>query len=1308
MSTSNIIGVPSDDKAFEENCVPLFAKLLSDPNVKLVGTRGKGQSGIDLIGRRDRDAAQPVGIQCKLITRGGKLTEAIIRSEAAKALTIIPHLTEFFIVTTARDDLAYDKIANTIAQEQSKLGRKIDVQVWGWDTLEPKIRGDKASLDAFDPGHSASTDRTIQLGEETLAGTNQINEKTDQMLAGQNQLHVMITAMSTDAGRSNVLEAHLDVQSDNYRDILNAGKPQTALDLLEKLQCEITDGHSKAIRARVRANIGIAQQRLGNDVLAGELLLEAYDIHPEDSKVSANRILGFQLLGRFDESLGWAKTCLELDPQNASAAAFVFQAATLMPNPPDPFELVPVDLLDDFTVRIYRINYLRQTASVTEWQALAIETWQSNPDDIGICRIAGEAFLDKAIGGDGYERSPRISSERTEDLLSAEGLLLQYWNQVRKYENADQNSWLIAGCNLMTVYRALRRTEDAARVRDQILALNPSDPDVCIAAAHLAMDDNDHKQTLELIQHVPDNATKTVIMLHALSLAEDWKGILDYASDQRRSALGEKFREQYDTMLFRARHASDESLDVDAEADALVEKWPASMAALVTLADIYRRTDTEKFETIFGQAQKLLETKVNYGHRLMFDQLAHFEENWPAVIEALDGFVPTDVETEALGWLALAFANAPSRQRSSAFFKSLAPELSESARFARLAGATEHNRGDVKAAQKYLRVAIADDPTDLRAHLLLQSAFERNNRSSEASTHICGVDENKLTGHPMDQMRLAQLLRRFGATERALMLGFKIVSTNRDDRAVASSYPGLIFASEQLPASVGNTGVAKKDIWFRLAGQDGEKDVEGILSSDAVTGATHFSPDHPMAIAVEGRAIGEAVSLPQKIGPDLKYTIAELKHKYVWLLHDIMATHGSRFPDETSMFSLTMKEGDVQPILDMVKDMDQRGRSIIDVYLENPIPLCAVAAMAHKKVVAMADHLPMIGEEIRTCTGLLNERENAERLVETARDSNAVMDTLTVWRAQRLGILAPLKKWFGALYIPQSTFDELLEMRSEAEMNLGREYMTLSSNENGQMLREQHSTEEIQSVRDLIDSAISDVQKYCTVMPVDGADDLALGPQFEDAPVDQLIDPILLARSQNCILLSDELNLREFAAQFGADRGAWLQIVLRKLAANQLITDELYAIATARLAVARHGHISLDAQMLISILTSQNNLADQYFESAIHYIGGPKAEMISHINVAQVFMLMVWDTPLPNWKKGRAIGLALTGLIKGRTDWLTILHVLESNIRQLARSGPRAGHAYEYLVGWIRGHFFNLDDIRKVPLAISKTKRKRI
>ena len=148
--------------------MPLFCGVLKDPNVKLVGTRGKAQSGIDLTGRRDRDPTQLVGIQCKLITRGGKLAEEIVRADFDKALQITPALTEFIVATTANDDLEYDRIANTLSQEQAALGRRIDVQVWGWDTLQPKIRANKAALDAFDPGHSASTDRIVALGEESL------------------------------------------------------------------------------------------------------------------------------------------------------------------------------------------------------------------------------------------------------------------------------------------------------------------------------------------------------------------------------------------------------------------------------------------------------------------------------------------------------------------------------------------------------------------------------------------------------------------------------------------------------------------------------------------------------------------------------------------------------------------------------------------------------------------------------------------------------------------------------------------------------------------------------------------------------------------------------------------------------------------------------------------------------------------------------------------------------------------------------------------------------------------------------------
>jgi hypothetical protein len=64
MLSSTIIPLPASDKDFEEKCVVLFAGLLNDPNVKTVGTKGQGQQGLDLLGARDRDPDQPVGVQC--------------------------------------------------------------------------------------------------------------------------------------------------------------------------------------------------------------------------------------------------------------------------------------------------------------------------------------------------------------------------------------------------------------------------------------------------------------------------------------------------------------------------------------------------------------------------------------------------------------------------------------------------------------------------------------------------------------------------------------------------------------------------------------------------------------------------------------------------------------------------------------------------------------------------------------------------------------------------------------------------------------------------------------------------------------------------------------------------------------------------------------------------------------------------------------------------------------------------------------------------------------------------------------------
>src|SRR5262249_12099871 len=89
-------------------------------------------------------------------SEGSKLSDTEIRAEVKKALTFRPKLTEYFIVTTSKDNTALDELAKQLSQEQDTKGRRIHIEVWGWDTLSEKINQSEAAKEAFVPGFSPS------------------------------------------------------------------------------------------------------------------------------------------------------------------------------------------------------------------------------------------------------------------------------------------------------------------------------------------------------------------------------------------------------------------------------------------------------------------------------------------------------------------------------------------------------------------------------------------------------------------------------------------------------------------------------------------------------------------------------------------------------------------------------------------------------------------------------------------------------------------------------------------------------------------------------------------------------------------------------------------------------------------------------------------------------------------------------------------------------------------------------------------------------------------------------------------------
>jgi cellulose synthase operon protein C len=155
----------------------------------------------------------------------------------------------------------------------------------------------------------------------------------------------------------------------------------------------------------------------------------------------------------------------------------------------------------------------------------------------------------------------------------------------------------------------------------------------------------------------------------------------------------------------------------------------------------------------------------------------------------------------------------------------------------------------------------------------------------------------------------------------------------------------------------------------------------------------------------------------------------------------------------------------------------------------------------------------------------------------------------------------------------------------------------------------------------------------------------------------------------------------------GFSNGAWLQTAARSMLADGAIDWTLYALCVARLASRRHGHVSLDGDTLIAMLRHEHGKV--LIDAAANYIGGPRAEIVSHAHAVADFINKAWSSGVPSWRAGAAASLLITRLISKRTEWWETLELLNRKFGQAAVPGTRPDLSRLYLLEWVRGHFLS-------------------
>ena len=430
------------------------------------------------------------------------------------------------------------------------------------------------------------------------------------------------------------------------------------------------------------------------------------------------------------------------------------------------------------------------------------------------------------------------------------------------------------------------------------------------------------------------------------------------------------------------------------------------------------------------------------------------------------------------------------------------------------------------------------------------------------------------------------------------------------------------------------------------------------------------------------------------LGVTERWTVSEIKPRWLQAFHYLARSFGQRFPDARGFGSITIAKDDIEPILEQVRRHSQAARVRAELYLEKGLPIAVAAGDTPGGGIAFAQYLYSAGMQLRVCNGTAEELKEGFALVKDHRRSGAVLDALTAWHAAGLDIFPVLKERLGPLAIPASELGRIKEMTVDSSGGGYGRSMSLGY-QNGEFIRYTETADERAERLNEIKARITKIEEACEVEPVEFPDRLSeLGEALVDLPLHDAFAPAIIA-GQKRLLVSEDMMMRELASRAFGAKGVWLQAVLQSAEQAGTMSPIAYSDAVVYLAAHRHGHVSLNRQVLLSAFERDGSPEMFDLQALCTYIGHKGADLQSHTALGAEFVNMIWENAVSIvWTNNfdvdsrtlKATDLVFRALIgdNQNEEWARWAAKL---FRRLAKDPRR------YLIQWCNENFLSDDQL---------------
>jgi tetratricopeptide (TPR) repeat protein len=1289
--TSVSIPQPKDWPAFERHSRVLFEYSLGDPHTQNNGRPGQRQHGVDIFGRRGGNGAL-VGVQCKGkdADYGGAVTEAELKQEVEKTKKFKPVLDEFILITTAPDDAILQEAARRLEEELRTAGRQLKIAVWGWGRLQQEITQFPTALKAFHPDASPFSDLLIDDNRQIKE---LLKEQHKEQRAGQRRLEDQLAAMESQIAQTMIaaadgahdgLDEHIHAEINTYRDMIDGGRPRTAITLLTSLQGRLPANASNGIHFRILANIGTAHHRLGEFDTAAGFFLQAAPLNPEEVPSIANKIAALLIQKRPGEAHDLAVRALQRFPDSPEIALQRVQALGAGESIESVWSSLPPPLRENERLITYRVLVLRERHD-PQWRFLLEAVYAKHPSNRQLRVMHAEAILDSVLSGDrAVLGAPAAHPASEGDLREAIGIFTNAWNDSLNQETPPDWS---AAHNGALGYLMLGDQDAAETLLDAALDRGLEIEETKRMRVSLFVRKEQIAQAIALADTLSDNPHNRI-----------YRADVRVKSDPSvaRALLGsrEGYTERID-VIASAQIRIDSYLtegnfnEAVAEAGRLRTAFPDDAQAYLSSYRAHAARGDPDAVSFLEEAKRRIDDATDFVSRFLiaagFARAGRFDD----AVDLLADHVSPSRDSPALHELIAAAANADRRAVLKRTLEALPGQLLDRPFYRKAQAALAIRSGDLNQAERAVRSFLAAQPRSLEMHLQLLRILARREKLAELSKEVTRP-ASEFDGPPEDLISLAQFKEVFGSWQEAHDLAYRTWLNNQNNAAVNIRYVGVFLRPghsrglEISPPQVAeNTAVC-------LRREDDSREVF-VIEPDSALRPTphHLAPTHRIAQSLLNQPHAAEIQFPD----GSKAKIDWIKPKQLHALHSILEGYQNLFPESGGLERVPVKIGEpggFQPIFDRVRDRHDAIEIVFNSYATGTLPIALIArALGGDDPVEPFISMIQSQRQILVCEGTSQEREATFAAIEANQKRGCVLDAITLHVVRSFGLERAVQGVCGPIGIVERTSGRIYEKIHELEERLNEPDRSLIWRE-GQIHALEIAPEEkratleaLQRQKEWMDNELEIIPAHATRDP--SPDLRRVAQEFAS----DFLDDIFAAESAGRLFVSEDKTLRALAQSEYGLRTTWLQPILMKAVDQQHITRDEYDNAIMNLIKCGFDFISADPGLLVWALHNTRDLAlPEDFVRVAARLGGPKADLPSHVGVALSAVRVIWlDRNLSPTLRQAALGTLLENLSKSRP----ISHFIFV-LRAFAELGSRLENYdfLQYLRDWLRGHFINL------------------